>query len=388
MGKVLILDCGGPQALAMAESLKKSGYYVDALCCSRGNYGYHSKLINNKFLCPEEHNTEYVSFVLNFLKTHPYDLIIPTSDANAEFCSFFKYEIQQYTKVLIPDKDIFQRAYDKNKLMNLCREKGYPHPITVDLNGWDGIKEDTLKSFPFPGLLKPNLTSGGRGMTLVKDIEGLRKAYPSIYSQYGECHLQQFISPGGRQIKVQIMTDLKGVTAYSSVIWKQRFYPVNGGSSCCNITIEEPGIVEICSNILKDIGWVGFADFDLIEDTKTKQLLVMEINPRTPACIRSAYKSGVDFATMIADVTLGFPLKMYEYKPGKRLRHIGFEILWFLKSPDRFKVTPSWFNFFGRDIYYQDWIKGDFVAFLKGSWNNLKKQMNPEFRKAKSGVKI
>lgn len=388
MERVLILDCGAPQILAMAECLRKSGYQVDALCCSKGNYGYHSKLIENKFVCPVEHDKNYAFYVLDFLKHHHYDLIIPTSDLNAEFCSFYKGEIEKYTKVLIPEKEIFKKAYDKNNLMTLCKEKSYPHPVTIDLKNWDCVNADKLVDFPYPGLLKPNLTSGGRGMTLVNNLEELKNVYPSINLQYGDCHLQQFIMPGGRQIKVEIMTDSYGKLAYSSVIWKQRFYPINGGSSCCNITIEEPEIVEICGKILQDIGWIGFADFDIIEDPKTKQLLIMEINPRTPACVRSAYKSGMDFATMIADATLGIPLRNYVYKPGKRLRHLGFEILWFIKSPDRFKADPSWFKFFGKDTYYQDWIKGDFWAFFWGSWNNLKKQLNPEFRKAKSGVKL
>ena len=113
----------------------------------------------------------------------------------------------------------------------------------------------------------------------------------------------------------------------------------------------------------------------------------MEINPRIPACIRSAFKSGMDFATMIADVTLGKPLREYSYISGKRLRHLGFDVLWFLSSPERFKTKPSWFKFFGKDTYYQDWVKGDFGAFFWGTWHNFKKQLNPEFRKAKSGLK-
>lgn len=385
---VLILDCGAPQILAMAECLRKTGYHVDALCCSKGNYGYHSSMIEHKFICPDEHDKEYVPFVLNFLKEHKYDVIMPTSDVNAEFCSFYKDEIQKYTNVLIPEKEIFQKAYDKNNLTTLCREKGYPHPVTVDLRNWNCYSNEILKDFPYPGILKPNLTSGGRGMTLVKNEEELMTVYPDIHREYGECHLQQFIMPGGRQVKVEIMTDANGTPAYSSVIWKQRFYPINGGSSCCNVTIDDPEIAEICGKILQDIGWIGFADFDLIEDPLTKQLLIMEINPRTPACVRSAYKSGLDFATMIADATLGLPLRRYEYKPGKKLRHLGFEVLWFLKSPDRFKAKPSWFNFFGKDTYYQDWVRGDFGAFFWGSLNNLKKQLNPEFRKAKNGVKL
>ena len=137
MERVLILDCGAPQILAMAECLRKSGYQVDALCCSKGNYGYHSKLIENKFVCPVEHDKNYAFYVLDFLKHHHYDLIIPTSDLNAEFCSFYKGEIEKYTKVLIPEKEIFKKAYDKNNLMTLCKEKSYPHPVTIDLKNWE-----------------------------------------------------------------------------------------------------------------------------------------------------------------------------------------------------------------------------------------------------------
>ncbi len=223
-------------------------------------------------------------------------------------------------------------------------------------------------------------------MTLVRSSEELAAVYPGIREQYGDCHLQRFVRPGGRQIKVQIFTDADRELRYGTVIWKQRYYPVNGGSSCCNVTIDDPRIVAVCAGLLKEIGWVGFADFDLIEDPDSGELLIMELNPRLPACIRSAFKSGVDFATMIADATLGRPLRPYEYRPGKSLRHLGFEILWFLKSPDRFRSKPSWFRFFGRDIYYQDWVGFDLLSFFCGSIGNLMKQLNPEFRKAKSGV--
>ena len=153
------------------------------------------------------------------------------------------------------------------------------------------------------------------------------------------------------------------------------------------MTIEQPEIAAVCCEVLKTIGWVGFADFDLIENPETGELLIMEINPRIPACVRSAFKSGMDYATMIADVTLGQPLREYHYESGKRLRHLGFDVLWFLKSSDRFKAKPSWFRFFGKDLYYQDWIRGDFWAFFWGSLGNLKKQLDPEFRRAKAGVK-
>lgn len=394
MKKVLILDGGAAHAMAIAECLKKSGYGVAVICDDKNEYGYHTKFADERYLGVDSHKKEYAEFMLEFLKDHQFDVLIPTSDTAAEFMSFHKEELEQLTGVLMPEREVFEKGYDKNNLMTVCRENGFPHPQTIDLKGLevDKLHEfekfEGLKNFPYPGLLKPNLTSGGRGMTLVNSLEEFLKVYPAIHHQYGECHLQQFIKVGGRQVKVQIMTDKNGDMAYSSVIWKQRYYPVNGGSSCCNVTIDDPDIAEVCGRVLKTIGWIGFADFDLIEDPQTKQLLIMEINPRIPACVRSAFKSGMDYATMIADMTLGKPLREYKYESGKRLRHLGFDALWFLKSPNRFKSEPSWFKFFGRNLYYQDWIYGDFSAFFWGTWGNFKKQMDPEFRKAKAGVKV
>lgn len=396
--KVLILDGGAAHAMAIAECLKGNGYDVAVACDNKNEYGYHTRYADEHFLGFDSHHKGYAEKMLAFLKEHHYDVLIPTSDTAAEFMSFHKEELEPLTGVLMPDKKIFKKGYDKNELMKVCKEHGFPHPFTVDLNGFldepngkaerNGIKVQELEAFPYPGLLKPNLTSGGRGMTLVYSYEELKTVYPAIHAQFGECHLQQFIKVGGKQVKVQIMTDKDGNPAYSSVIWKQRYYPVNGGSSCCNVTIDNPEIADICGRVLKSIGWVGFADFDLIENPDTGELLIMEINPRIPACVRSTFKSGVDYATMIADMTLGKPLQQYKYTSGKRLRHLGFDVLWFLKSPNRFRTEPSWFHFFGKDLYYQDWIMGDFSAFFWGTWGNFKKQMNPEFRKAKGGVKV
>lgn len=387
MKKTLILDGGAAHAMAIAECLKKSGYSVAVACDNKNEYGYHCKFADERYLGLDSHQEGYAQKMLAFLKEHHFDVLIPTSDKAAEFMSFHKDELQKLTGVLMPSREVFKKGYDKNELMAVCRENGFPHPLTVDLSKVDVADCEELRTFPYPGLLKPNLTSGGRGMTLVNSLEELQAVYPEIHRQYGECHLQRFVKAGGRQVKVQVMTDTEGELMYSSVIWKQRYYPVNGGSSCCNVTIDEPEVAAVCGKVLKAIGWVGFADFDLIEDPDTKELLIMEINPRIPACVRSAFKSGLDFATMIADATLGQPLREYSYSPGKRLRHLGFDVLWFLKSPMRFKTKPSWFRFFGRDLYYQDWICGNFYAFIRGTWGNFKKQMNPEFRKAKGGVK-
>ena len=173
----------------------------------------------------------------------------------------------------------------------------------------------------------------------------------------------------------------------SSVIKKFRWYPNKGGSSCCNISCKNEKIVDICYKVLKSIGWVGFADFDTIEDPRTGELLIMEINPRVPACVKSAFASGIDWADVIVGEYLKKSHKVYQMNREVYLRFLGVEVLWFLKSENKWHTKPNWFNFFGKDIFYQDmsdWT--DPMPFIRGTIGNIKKQLSPEFRKSKAGV--
>lgn len=139
---------------------------------------------------------------------------------------------------------------------------------------------------------------------------------------------------------------------------------------------------------IKDLDWRGFADFDTIEDPDMGKLLIMEINPRLPACIKGSIVAGIDWGEILVNGCMGKPQKEYKYKQGVILRHLGLEMLWFAHASDRWHTSPSWFKFFGRNTHYQD-MNGfmDPMPFLTGTWENIRKLFNPEFRKTKNGVK-
>ena len=135
MEKVLIINAQAVQTLIIARSLKKSGYSVDILCNGKDNYGYHTKYARKRHIGPEcKDEDKYVPFLIELLKDESYATIIPMDDDAAVIVSKFKKELSQYTNVLMPEYQTFCKAYDKNELMSLCREKGYPHPRTVDLS--------------------------------------------------------------------------------------------------------------------------------------------------------------------------------------------------------------------------------------------------------------
>lgn len=382
MANILLLGAG-TQALAILQSLHKAEHRIVLIVDSVGNYADESRYVSRRIVCQSSpESEEYLQVVLQLVNEEQIDVVIPMGDKTAEFVSRRKSELSKHTHVIAPDYDNFKKGYDKNQLMRHCRERHLPHPQTVDMSATTDVE---LREFHYPALLKPNCTTGGRGMVMACDYEGLMKVYPIIHADYGECHLQRFIREGGRQVKIQLCVDENGTLLQHSVLHKVRWYPIKGGASCCAVSIKDERIVSICHQILKDIHWIGFADFDTIEDPDTGELLIMEINPRLPACIGAAVYAGIDWGNVLVNQALEIPQHNYVYKEGVAFRHLGFDVLWFLKSQDRFKTKPSWFMFLGRKVYYQDFHFWDQKPFWFGTYHNIKKLFDPDFKKAKSG---
>lgn len=383
----ILLLGAGTQALAILKDLTRVGGRLFIIVNKTGNYGDESKYIFKRYVCDKPvRSEEYKEYVKKVILSESIDVVLPMGDVQAEFISINKVELSKITHIHAPNYDTFMNGYDKNRLMNLCQENGYPHPTTIDLSKKDYLNKNFFDTFPFPGLLKPNCTTGGRGMTMIADYDDLIRKYPSVHKEYGDCHLQRFVREGGRQIKVQLYVEEDGTLIASSVLNKVRWYPVKGGSSCCAITTNNDKIVKICHSVLKDIKWVGFADFDTIEDPDTGELLIMEINPRLPACVGASVFAGVNWGEILVNGALNMPQRSYFCKEGVVLRHLGFDVLWFLHSPNRLKTKPSWFQFFSRNVYYQDFHVSDLNPFWVGTYHNFKKLFNPSFKKAKLGT--
>lgn len=372
MISVLVLGSGS-QGLATVSSLKRCGFRIVILFDDKNNYADRSRCVDKKYYVSSSNKEVLLTTIERIVKDEKIKAILPMGDADAIFLSKNKDRLEKLLKLGIPSTNNFNKGYDKNQLMNLCREKGYPHPQTIDMSNII-LTDDSLKTFPYPALLKPNCTTGGRGMHIVNGYEELLGIYEDLHAQYGEYHLQRFIEAGGRQVKIQLLVDGEGNLVNSSVLQKVRWYPVKGGSSSCSVSIEDDERVKMCHCILKDIGWEGFADFDLIENPAKKELLVMEINPRLPACIKGAISAGVNWPEIIVNYVTRGKQKEYTYVTGRILRHLGFEVLWFMKSSNRIKAQPSWFKFFGKEVSYQDmngWT--DPMPFIYGTINNIKK---------------
>lgn len=372
---------GGLQVLSTARSLNERGYVVDVI----GTYNEISKRCRFVNKCTQiDIATLDIDTFVSIINGNDYSIIIPMEDEYARWLSLNKHEVEKNTcaRCAVMDYDVFEIANDKTRLMQFCKEHDIPHPKTEIINN---NYEALSNSIGFPALIKPSHSAGSRGIQLVNNILELQMQSQTLIAEYGECALQEYIRSNAYYYNAMLYRTADGRYGNYTITKILRYYPIKGGSSSFCVTIENERILEICKKLLDELGWVGFADFDILENGDGDYRII-EINPRIPASVHAAAISGVHFGVIIVEDLIKGVLPTYRYTPGMQLRCLGLDIAWFFSSRDRWRCQPSWFRFFGKTLHYQEGGLKDFRAMCTSIWIGIKKQMNPEFRKKKKGM--
>jgi predicted ATP-grasp superfamily ATP-dependent carboligase len=344
--RVLLTDGFTRQVLPMARALRRSGCHVAVLCGSRLDLGYASRWPNERLLgIPAR--TDAAGFLRDLqlhLQSKRYDVLIPLTDCSADIVARHKHELSALTTVAVNDLPVFECARDKLLTMKKCMERGIPCPRTIaDLRSPEDVLESGLQ---FPVVLKPRTGDSAVGFARVQSLEELRALLRRTEDRFGPALVQEYIPQDDLQYKAELFLDRNGVLTAAVVFAKIRWYPVDGGSSTLNATVERPDIVTACESLLRAMHWVGYADVDLIQDPRDHVCKVMEINPRVTGSVKLAFDAGVNFASMIVQEALGQTVEpQLAYQTGRYLRYFHKDLLWLLQSPERFSSRPSWFDF-------------------------------------------
>ncbi len=343
--RVLVLEGYARQSLALIKAFKQLGCHVSALCNSKLDVAYASKYTDNKILgiCDRDRVEETREQVRNLLKTGQFDVVVPTVDFSACLLSKNKDEFSRYSKVVSNDWDTYKIAGDKERTMQICMEKNIPCPNTViNAKSLDDIIHSGLS---FPIVMKPRVGYGAIGFKKIENINELRSVLTTLDEPIEYYVFQEYISQSDIQYECAMFVDNDNNVKTGLVFSKNRWFPVTGGSSTLNITVDRPDIVDSCSNLLRKINWRGAADIDLIMDPRDNVAKIMEINPRVSGSVKITFISGVDLARQMLELVYGKQVTDYHhYKIGQRLRCSQTDLLWFIKSSNRFKAKPSWFS--------------------------------------------
>ena len=399
MSKILLLDGEGVQVVCMARELNKLGHEQTALCAQKVSSGYTTKYLHHKYKSPNIHLEAEIfrAYFYEHLKAHRYDLIIPMGDESAYFLSREKEKVEQQYKMLcaVETYSTFELANDKQKLMEVCEKYDIVHPKTralpsvklrVNSLEYRTFLKSVAEYVGFPAMIKPNVSAGAKGIMKVESMAELEEKYPLIADIFGACALQQYVEQPDYYYNVMLFRRRDGKTVASTIIKIRRFFPLKGGTSCYSETVEHPFLLEQCERCLEKLDWHGFADFDVLEDKRTGELKIIEINPRVPSSLQASFAAGVNFAKIFVDEYLGDGAEVFDmglYKIGQQVRWFGLDVMWFLMSPQRFSFKPSWFRFCGKNVSYHDGTWSDPIPMIAGCLQGMIKYLDPNFRKSK-----
>lgn len=382
---ILLLNGENVQTICAAKSLRKIGCNVIVMSSSKLSSGYFTRYRNKRYIAPSiiSDFEGFKEYLMRFLSSTNIDVIIPMGDDSASFLSKYKHQIESNYKIrcAVTDWEVFKKASDKQSLMQLCETFGFPHPRTRGVN-YDNL-EIVSQYVGFPAMIKPNISAGAKGITKVNTLDELEAKLPDIIKDFGDCTLQQYIEQPPYYYNVMIHRSHSGDITASTIIKISRYFPLKGGTSCYCQTIENEALLKICCDILEKLNWEGFADFDILEDLCTKEYKVIEINPRVPSSLQASVAAGVDFMRLILADLYGEPIPRFEYQTSKEIRWLGLDVMWFIFSKERFNFKPSWFNFWGKNVSYQDGSISDPMPMIIGCIAGVLKYLNPKFRKSK-----
>ena len=375
--KVLILEGYCKQCLPFIRGFKKLGCEVTILCETKLDCGYASRLPDHKILgiCDLKRPKETEEYIVNLIKTGSYDLVYPLFDFSARILSHNKEELSKYAVIYANDKDIFDRANDKNEVMRVCMENDIPCAQTIfDVKNIEDVEKSGIQ---FPIIIKPRRMYGARGYHRFDNLIEMREYVISKEIDLTDYVVQEFIPKGSKLMGANIFIDRDGEIKSSYLYVCEHIYPEDGGTSTLNAVLIREDIREYCDKLVKLMNLRGEVGVDLMIDNRNNIGKVIEINVRPVHGVSVGFFFGVDNARQIYEDAFGKEVtEMKINRTDTAVRILQTDMLWFFKSSNRFKRLPKKLGY--KHVKEQMFFWDDpfpWFAFLLDGVKNYRKKM-------------
>ena len=360
--KVLLLDGGARQTLTMLHGLKQVGCHVTVLCSSKNDVCYNSKLPDKKIL---DHDAagSYDGFeaaVLKLVASGDYDVLFPVAEMTTNKVTLHEEEIKKHVKIACAPRNSYIQAFNKQNTFEKAMEIGIPCPYTRK-NGQS--IEDYLSNAKFPIIIKPRQGLGSIGFHKFNTETEFREALAKKTFDPDEYVIQEFVE-FDKRIGTYVLMDKDGNAKMSMAQDVLRWYPLDAGTAVLVQSVDAPEAIKYSKELLKALGWKGFANCGFMIENSTGKPKLLEINGRITANVKISWLCGFNVAKQLIEMAFDEPVTEYpdNTKFGMKTRHFQADLLWFINSSERFKADPSWFSWKNtEDLVY--W-KGDPKPFF------------------------
>ena len=210
---------------------------------------------------------------------------------------------------LMPSLGSLALADDKYAVALLLQELHLPLPHTIPVGRGPDFAS-ALRAFPFPVLLKPTRSSGGRG---IKEFATADTLFEHVQrGSLGESthEVQEVVR--GYDLSCNVLCEHGQIVSYSL---QRGFLPASG-------PFQTPAGVEFVRHddtmlsirkVMAALEWNGVANIDMRFD----EALILEINPRFWSSLLASASVGVNFAELACRKALRAELPTMGYRAGR-----------------------------------------------------------------------
>jgi len=183
MPHVLVLDGLWNKSVAAVRSLGKRGYRVAVGERTRFAPALFSKYCSRRFLCPSAASfpEAFLDALEEELRIGRYDVVLAMEFGTQVLIARNRHRFEGLARFPFAPAEIAIRVQDKGELASFAMSHGVQCPLTFRPGG-PGEASPLADRLPYPLLIKPRLSSGGRGIVRVENASQLRATYPKVHA--------------------------------------------------------------------------------------------------------------------------------------------------------------------------------------------------------------
>lgn len=236
------------------------------------------------------------------------DIILPFVDGAVEVAArYCKRNPSVWSPV--SEEDVCKCMFDKLLADRLFRENDIPLPEIVTA--------DEPEFFPI--IAKPRTGSASKGIIVIDNLT----QWQQLDIKKDNFIIQKYISPH-REYTLDCYIDRNGVIkAISPRLRKE----VVGGEVSRTVTVDLPRGIIIAKEAIEAAKLRGAVTIQLIEDMKTGDIMLMEVNPRLGGGAVCSIYAGVDLPKMIIQDWLGENIAYQQPKTGIEMTRYMQEVV-------------------------------------------------------------
>ncbi|NHN54581.1 carboxylate--amine ligase [Calidifontibacter sp. DB0510] len=220
-------------------------------------------------------------------------LLLATTDHVVSVLARVKDQLEDLYLIPYADAELIDTMTRKENFAKFCAELNIPHPATVVYDVAGQQDSGALDHLTYPVIAKPSNAEAWAGVS----FEGKRKVHTAASrtelddllgrlraAGYTDKMILQDVIPGDDQ-NMRILTcyvarDGKVHFASYGRVLLEEHSPDTVGFPAAILTERDDAAIAQATRLLEQIGWRGYANFDMKFDPRTGETVFFELNPR------------------------------------------------------------------------------------------------------------